>query len=89
MGVFESIHYVSWAAVYAESLVSPPLNLPVLLVFQHKLERRLNVAYVARVRLRAPRLVRTRHFGRTSPTKTDGVQMSTSSFGNKEIELFR
>lgn len=54
MGVFESIHYVSWAAVYAESLVSPS----VLLVFQHKPERRLNIAYVARVRLCAPRLIR-------------------------------
>lgn len=58
MAVFESIHYVSWAAVYAESLVSPPLNLPELLVFQHKPERRLDIAYVARVRLCAPRLVR-------------------------------
>lgn len=58
MGVFEPIHYVSWAAVYAESHVSPPLNLPVLLVFEHKPERRLNTAYVARVRLCAPRLVR-------------------------------
>lgn len=54
MGVFESIYYVSWAAVYAESLVSPP----VLLVFEHKSERRLNITYVARVRFCAPRLVR-------------------------------
>lgn len=58
MGVFESIHYVSWAAVNAESLVSPPFNWPVLLVFEHKPERRLNTAYVARVRLCASRLVR-------------------------------